>query len=130
MTDLWLREGHVVGLDLPLGEVIETRWRNGELQRVHEDGSPWQDEDGDEFAILALPGATAPPLSPAEGSQDDPPPPGGPEKPAGNASRKTWADYAIALGACTPAEAGQLSRAELIDAVTAPEDKPPALPSA
>ena len=50
---IYLKEGHVVGMGLPLHPDIEARWRNGHLTRVHADGSAWQDSDGDPFAVLS-----------------------------------------------------------------------------
>jgi hypothetical protein len=122
MPDLWLKEGHVVGMDLPLGEVIESRWRNGDLQRVNEDGSPWS--DGDEFAILARDDPAGPSPAAADPAATITSDVQAPARPPGNAPRRAWAAYAVALGACTEDVASTLTRAELIDAVTAPEDKP------
>lgn len=117
---VWLREGHVSGHTLPLHPVVMERWRAGHLQRVNADGSAWE---GDQYVLPGGPAAApqpAPEATPADGELP---------RPRGNASRADWAAYAVALGACTEAEAGQLTRDELTALTTPPEEKP-AVPGA
>jgi hypothetical protein len=129
-TVIFLKEGHVVGMMLPLHPEIEARWRNGHLARVHEDGSPWQDSDGDPFAVLP---AVAPEgdgtnhIAERSPNDDDqhPSEPGQPPRPKGNAPRPEWAAYAVALGLVTQDAADKLTRAELRELVTPPEMRPP-----
>jgi hypothetical protein len=128
---IYLQEGHVVGMTLPLSPDIEARWRAGHLTRVHADGSAWQDSDGDPFAVLSGEPASAddngtPDTTTTSGSdeegQDDP---DQPKRPRGNAPRPEWAAYAVALGVATEDEAAKLTRDELKKLVTPPEMLPP-----
>lgn len=108
---IYLREGHVCGFTLPLPPNVMERWRAGHLQRVNEDGSTWQ---GDHFA---LPGAPTEALAGAADGE-------GPVRPKRSASRIAWAAYAVELGACTEEQAEKLSRDDLIELTTPPEEKP------
>jgi hypothetical protein len=108
---IWLREGHVCGFTLPLPVNVHERWKAGQLTRVNEDGSDFQG------AHYVLPG-DAEPTSDGGGEG------GGPDRPKKNASRIEWAAYAVALGAATAEDADSLTRDELIELTTAPEDKP------
>jgi len=103
--------GVIIGFTLPLHEAIDGQWRRGELQRVSEDGSPWE---GDEYDL----GGT--------GAGDAPPEPGAtPARPEENAPKRDWQAYAVAVGAVTDAEAAKLTRAELITRCTPAEMLPP-----
>lgn len=104
--------GVVIGFSLPLHESIEHQWRHGELQRVDADGNPWQ---GDE-TVPGEPGEDESPDGDAE-----------PVRPRGNAHVSKWAAYAVALGACSEDEAADMTRAQLIELTTPPEDKAPDL---
>jgi hypothetical protein len=46
------------------------------------------------------------------------------KRPRKNGARQAWADYAVALGACTAEEAAGLSREQLIDLCVPQEEKP------
>ena len=73
---IYLKEGHVVGMGLPLHPDIEARRRNGHLTRVHADGSAWQDSDGDPFAVLpaaAEPDNDSAPTTTTEPGIEEPP---------------------------------------------------------
>lgn len=124
---------------LPLHPDIEARWRNGQLTRVHADGSAWQDSDGDPFAVLsgeAEPDNDSEPTTtepadgdePLEGQTPGAEPPTGqedqPPRPRGNAPRKAWAEYAVTLGVTTAEQADLMTRDELRKACTPPEMKP------
>ena len=113
--------GAPIGFTLPLGEYIEKQWRAGDLMRVHEDGTPWH-EDGDDPDTLA---ATSDPASeePAEPGGDDVE--GVPVRPRDSAHRRHWQAYAVALGACTKDEADGMTKAQLVELVTPPEELPP-----
>ena len=125
-TVIYLKEGHVVGMMLPLHPEIEARWRNGHLTRVHEDGSPWLDSDGDQFAVLPVVAPESDGTNHiAARSDNDQQPSGQPRRPKGNAPRPEWAAYAVTLGLVTQDEADKLTRAELRDLVTPPEMRPP-----
>lgn len=107
MADLIYLKAHsgvVIGMTLPLHEAIEHQWKTGELERVSEDGSPWQENEN-------LPG---------EPSGD-----GEPARPRESAHKREWQAHAVALGACTEEEAQGMTRAQLIDLTTPPEEKPP-----
>lgn len=99
--------GAVIGFTGPLHETIAEQWARGELERVHADGSPWQDDEG-------LPGEPGDDISESA-----------PVRPRGNAHVSKWQAYAVAIGACTPDEAQGMTRAELIGLATPPEEKPP-----
>jgi hypothetical protein len=114
--------GHLIRFTLPLHEAIATQWRNGELQRVQEDGSPFE---GDQYDLSALlegsPGEAAAPAASAA------PVPAGPARPAESAPLKAWQDYAVAVGACTAAEAVAMTRPDLVAKCTPPEMQPATL---
>lgn len=115
MTDLvHLRApcGPVIAFTLPLHEAIEHQWRNGELERVCEDGSPWGG-DGTPEGLSVPP----PEFVPAE---DD----ATPARPADSAAKKAWQDHAVALGAVAEDEAAGMTRADLIARCTPPELDP------
>ena len=128
---VYLKEGHVIGMMLPLHPDIEARWRAGFLTRVTAEGEPWQ---GDQYDVLPEPpvsdnaaDTTTPTTSEPATAPDtttsnpaDPQPP----RPRGNASRADWAAYAVQLGAATEAEAATLTRDELAELTTPPEMKP------
>ncbi len=127
---IYLREGHTVGMMLPLHPDVEARWRAGHLDRVHPDGSPWQDSDGDPFAVLS--GEPAPaaastidhkPTTIIEPSAAKPADERG--RPRGNASRADWAKFAVSLGMASEAEAALMTRDELRELTTPPELRPP-----
>ena len=128
---VYLMEGHVVGMTLPLNADIEARWRAGHLTRVHPDGSAWQDSEGDPFAVLSGGPASADdngtPDTTTTGSEQDSQgsDPGQPERPKGNAPRPEWAAFAVALGLATEDEAAKLTRPELQKLCTPPELNPP-----
>jgi hypothetical protein len=118
---VWLKEGHVCGFTLPLPPNVEERWRAGRLIRVNEDGSTYQGPhyllpDGTEAAADAT-GAAA-----AAVNGDGTEPQLLPDRPAKNASRMRWADYAVALEACTQEQADEMNRDELIKLVIPPEE--------
>jgi len=128
---IYLKEGHVCGMVLPLHPDIEARWRNGQLTRVQPDGSPWQDSDGDPFAVLpgAAPagdGTHIAERSDNDDNQQQPDPAGSsqPPRPKGNAPRPEWAAYAVALGVTTAEQAAMMTRDELKTLVTPPEMEP------
>jgi hypothetical protein len=104
-------DGAVIGYTLPLSEHVEKQWRAGELVRVHRDGTPW-DEAGDDPD--ARDGGSAEP-----GGDD-----GIPARPRDTAHRRHWQAYAVAIGACTQAEADGMTKAALVELVTPPEEKP------
>ena len=104
--------GQILGMTLPVHEAIEHQWRTGELQRVQEDGSPWQ-------GAGSLPGDPAPDDDGLahEGTA--------PSRPRANAHVSKWQRYAVALRACTEDQAAEMSRDELIKLTTPPEMEPP-----
>ena len=110
---IWLQGTHVVEMTLPLHPTIQKAWVAGKLTRVTEDGSPYE---GDHYELPGKSGRAAPPPPGSDGDV--------PERPKTSASRATWAHYAAEVGACTEDEAAQLTRDQLIDLATAPEDKP------
>jgi hypothetical protein len=114
--------GAVIGFTLPLPEHVEKQWTAGELTRVREDGVPW-DEAEDEPDALA---ATSDPASggvSAEPGGDDP---GDvPVRPRDSAHRRHWQAYAVELGAATEDEVDSLTKAQLVELVTPPEELPP-----
>jgi len=107
---VYLREGHVCGFTLPLPEAVMNRWRAGHLVRVNADGTPY------EGAHFVLPDGTSDGDEAGDG--------GIPDRPRKNAGRTAWAVYAIAIGAATEEEADELTRDQLIDRCTPPEEKP------
>lgn len=108
---IWLKEGHVCGFTLPLPENVLERWKLGQLIRVNEDGSTFQG------AHFVLPDDQQEAEAPAPAGS------AGPERPKKNAGRVQWAVYAVALGACSEDEADKLTREQLIELVTPPEEK-------
>lgn len=110
---IYLQGTHVVKMTLPLHPTIQKAWVAGKLTRVNEDGTPYQ---GDHYELPGKAGRAAPP-PPGDGDDD------ALERPRPNASRATWAHYAVAIGACTEDEASQLPRDQLIILATAPEDQ-------
>jgi hypothetical protein len=114
---IWLKEGHVCGFTLPLPVNVMERWRAGHLIRVNEDGSTFQ---GPHYV---LPDGTAAAETEAPADDDAVSTLNAPARPKKNASRIEWAAYAIALGACSGDAADGMSRDELIDLTTPPEEK-------
>ena len=113
--------GAVIGFTLPLSEHVLKQWEAGELVRVHADGSAW-DEAGDDPGVLAVPGGPAG-AGPADPGGDDP---GDvPARPQDSAHRRHWQAYAVALGACTKDEVDGMTKAQLVELVTPPEELPP-----
>ena len=112
--------GTVIGFTLPLPEHVEKQWRAGELRRVHEDGTEW-DEAGDDPDTLA--GMSDPAGAvPAPGGDD----PGDvPVRPRDSAHRRHWQAYAVEIGAATEDEADGMTKAQLVELVTPPEEQPP-----
>ena len=108
--------GQLIRFTLPLHEAISAQWRNGELQRVSEDGGPFA---GDQYALDELPGAAG--GSSGDGAADKF---FGPVRPAADAPVKAWRDYAVAIGACTPDVAAATSRPDVIAKCTPPEMQP------
>lgn len=104
--------GAVIGFTLPLSEHVEKQWRAGELVRVREDGTPWDEAWDDPDALDG---------EPAEPGGDD----GVPARPRDAAHRRHWQAYAVALGACTEDEADGMTKAQLVELVTPPEETPP-----
>jgi len=115
---IFLRSGHVISFTLPLHETVDQQWRNGELQRVNEDGTPYEGDQYDLSGIYDLPPDEA--AAPAVASA------AGPARPADSAPLKAWQDYAAAVGACTAAEAAGMTRPDLIARCTPPEMRPAA----
>lgn len=115
--------GHVIRFTLPMHEAISTQWRNGELQRVNEDGSSFE---GDQYDLTGIYDG-APDEAPAPVSAAAAATPAGPTRPADSAPLKAWQDYAVAIKACTPTEAAALTRPDLVAKCTPPEMKPAAL---
>jgi hypothetical protein len=118
---IWLKEGHVCGFTLPLPPNVEKRWKAGELVRVNKDGSTYQG------AHYELPDV---PLEPHEPPEDDdgpgtpaPAPAPAPQRPKPTASKTAWALYAVLLGACSVDDADAMTRDQLIDLTTPPEEK-------
>lgn len=103
--------GHVIGMTLPLHPAIEKQWRQGELTRVQADGGPWDESTDDPDALGGV--APGPAIEPE-----------GPLRPATGAHKRHWHEYAVAVGACSDEEAGQMTKAALVDLVTPPEEKP------
>lgn len=121
--DLWLKapSGHVIGFTLPLHPTIERQWRDGTLQRVHEDGTPYEDPfDG----LLAAGGVAV-----ASGGGEPSGQPGtepdsdadGPVAPLHAAPKADWLAYAQALGLHPDPKT---TKADLIALTTPPELAP------
>jgi hypothetical protein len=111
---VYLRGGHVCGFTVPLPPAVVDRWKRGHLQRVTEDGRTWP---GDPWV---MPGDEPGPDAPDDGDGET----GGTGRPKGSAAKADWVAYAVSLGACTEDEAGKLTRDQLVELCTAPEDKP------
>ena len=109
-------EGHVIGMTLPLHPDIEQRWLAGHLRRVSKDGSEWR--GGGDYT----PATPSGPSGDSDSDDYNAPAPEG--RPARNASRRAWADYARSISAVTADEAETLTRDELIDRCLPPEEKP------
>lgn len=105
----------VIGFSLPLHDTIAEQWKLGHLQRVTEDGGPWE---GDPFDLGGTP-ATVPAAEDPNGTED-----AEPVRPADGAPVKAWREYAAALGACSEEEAAGMSRGDLIKLCTPPEIDP------
>jgi hypothetical protein len=114
--------GAVIGFTLPLPEHVEKQWTAGELTRVHKDGTEWDEAEDD-------PDALAETSDPAGGVSAEP---GGddftlPVRPRDSAHRRHWQAYAVALGAATGDEVDGMTKAQLVELVTPPEEQPPDL---
>lgn len=109
--------GAVIGFTLPLAEHVEKQWRAGELVRVHEDGSAW-DEEWDDPDVLAAASDPAG-VEPAEPDGE----PSLPVRPRDSAHRRHWQAYAVAIGACSEGEADGMTKAALVELVTPPEER-------
>lgn len=112
--------GAVIGFTLPLSEHVEKQWAAGELVRVSEDGTPWDEAEDEPDALAAT-------SDPAGGVSAEP---GGddltlPARPRDSAHRRHWQAYAVALGAASEDEADGLTKAHLVELVTPPEELPP-----
>jgi hypothetical protein len=111
--------GVAIGFTLPLPEHVEKQWRAGELARVREDGTPWDEAEDDPDTLAGDP------------SGEDSAEPGGdaaegaPARPRDSAHRRHWQAYAVALGACTEEDAAGMTKAQLMELVTPPEEQPP-----
>lgn len=125
--------GVIIDHTLPLHESIADQWRKGELQRVDGDGNPWS--DGDEYDLSGAYGSReAVPAADEEagfvprdeGEAGLGEGTGEPVRPDGNAPKRAWQDYAVAVGAVPEDEAPRLSRQQLIDRSTPPELRPEA----
>lgn len=116
--DLWLKapNGHTIGFTLPLHPTIERQWRDGVLQRVHEDGTPYEDPfDG----LLAAGGVTvASGGSEPSGQPGTEPDSDGPVAPLHAAPKADWLAYAQALGLHPDPKT---TKADLIALTTPPE---------
>jgi hypothetical protein len=112
--------GAVIGFTLPLSEHVEKQWRAGELVRVHEDGSEWDEDQDDPAALAAVDEPASEEPAEPDGDAD-----GVPVRPRDSAHRRHWIAYAVALGACSQDEADGMTRAQLVELVTPPEERPP-----
>lgn len=106
MTDtMWVRGEngalHLFDVPLPLG--IQHRLDRGDLVRVHEDGTPW-DEPGE--------AELAPPLGDL--------PPEAPQLPKRAENRDVWTEFAVSQGMGRE-QAASMTKAELIEALTPPD---------
>jgi hypothetical protein len=113
--------GAVIGFTLPLSEHVEKQWRAGELVRVHEDGSEWDEDQDDPAALAAVdePASEEPAESGGDASGDVP------VRPRDSAHRRHWQAYAVELGAATEDEVDGMTKAQLVELVTPPEERPP-----
>lgn len=112
--------GAVIGFTLPLSEHVEKQWRAGELVRVREDGTEWDEAQDDPDALAEM-------SDPAGGVSAEP---GGdvctlPARPRDSAHRRHWQAYAVELGACDEEQAAAMTKAQLVELVTPPEERPP-----
>lgn len=116
--------GGVIGFSVPLHDTICKQWAKGELSRVHEDGSLWLGDDGYEAFVTGT--DTEPEVEAEDDGPEDPADsaPVEPKRPGANAHQRTWAKYAVALGACTEDEAKAKSKDELVALTTPPELQP------
>lgn len=141
---VWLKSenGHVSGHSWPPHSAVTDHWKRGELVRVQdEQGKPWP-SDVDPFTPPGSQVDAGPEPDPASADEtpDEPEPDGPasdsadaadpepeadgqPERPARNAAKADWAAYAVQLGAVTGEQADGMTRDQLIDITTAPEDK-------
>ncbi len=101
--------GHVIGFTWPLHPTIERQWRDGDLVRVAEDGSPYVEDTGPADDLGSGTDAD-------HGDEE-------PVRPAGNAVKQVWVDYAVAIGLMTRDEAEATPKATLVEASTPPELK-------
>ncbi|MFB7288981.1 hypothetical protein [Actinacidiphila glaucinigra] len=99
--------GGIHAMDLPLPEPIQERLTKGMLQRVNEDGSPYNppaepapDDPGHKPGQVPAPGQQVPGLPTTE--------------PAKNAGKAEWVGWAVVKGA-TPEEADGMTRGDLIE---------------
>lgn len=92
---------------------LRKRVDRGDLVRVREDGSPWT---GEPPALEDEPEHAAPEPEAEPGTEL----PDAPPLPAKSAPRATWKDFAVSQG-MDAADAEQLTRAQLIEAMTPPE---------
>jgi hypothetical protein len=127
--------GVVIDYTLPLHEAIHHQWRNGEMQRVDDDEMPWE---GDEYDLDSaygrrpegrVPGPDAedsdgPEVTYPDGSETGNAGTSQPQRPADDAPKKAWQDFAVAVGAVDASEAPRLTRQQLIDRSTPPELQP------
>lgn len=101
----WFRGegGTVWRMDLPLPPVFASQIANGAIQRVSEDGSPWEQPQDDEDST-----PVAPAERPAVARQL--PPPFVP-KPADH--KQAWVDYAVNAHQADRAEAERMTKPQL-----------------
>ena len=114
--------GAVIGFTLPLSEHVEKQWAAGELVRVHEDGTGWDEAEDEPDALAGTSDPAGGGVSAEPGGDE---PPGVPVRPRDSAHRRHWQAYAVALGACTQEDADGMTKAALVELVTPPEERPP-----
>lgn len=113
--------GAVIGFTLPLSEHVRKQWEAAELVRVHEDGTEWDEVEDDPDALAA----TSDPAGGDSAEPDGDEPPGVPVRPRDSAHRRHWQAYAVELGAATEDEVDGMTKAQLVELVTPPEEQPP-----
>lgn len=89
--------GQVIGMDLPLDEIMQDKVTKGYLKRVNEDGSPWRepaDADADEGSALMA---------------------GEFPRPAVNASKAEWVGYAVTALGMNADDVEAATKQDLID---------------